>query len=189
MPEIGWCLQKSVSCFLTLPRFASLFIFTVMPQEEPLLFNNPKPIAPTAAKQEQPPALQSGWQAEKQYYTIGEVAQLFGLRASNIRFWTTEFKLKVRTNRKGDRLYTGKHIQTLRAIYYLVKEKGYTLSGAKAKLQETKNQLPATAAKAQAPVTATGITEGARPIIYSLELQQSLLQLRNRLIQLRNQLH
>lgn len=169
-----------------------------MSQRTPTLFEtNTKPEAsPHAASPEMeaqlPPALCPGWQAEKQYYTIGEVAALMGLRASNVRFWTTEFKLKVRTNRKGDRLYTAAHIQTLRAIYYLVKEKGFTLSGAKAKLRELGNAEAAPTAKKpeatgkQEP--APSVTEQARPIIYTLELQQSLLQLRNRLMQLRNQL-
>lgn len=166
-----------------------------MPKDNPSLFHGSQPpptpdALPEAAPNQLPPALQAGWQAEKQYYTIGEVAQLFDLRASNIRFWTTEFKLRIRTNRKGDRLYTGAQIQTIRAIYYLVKEKGYTLSGAKAKLREMKQAaLPAgqqgtTDKNTEMPT----VSEQARPIIYTLELQQSLLQLRNRLIQLRNQL-
>jgi len=129
-----------------------------------------------------PPVLQAGWQPEKQYYSIGEVARLFDLRASNIRFWTTEFKLKVRTNRKGDRLYTAAHIQTLRAIYFLVKEKGYTLGGAKAKLQETKAATDQVAGLPEEE----GVPAQARPIIYTLELQQQLLSLRNRLVALRN---
>lgn len=152
---------------------------------------NERVTAETAAAQ--PPALQPGWQAEKQYYTIGEVATLMGLRASNIRFWTIEFKLKVRTNRKGDRLYTPAQIQTLRAIHHLLKEKGFTLSGAKAKLKEVGgvSVLPQAVIQekgSEPPRQNKSVTEQARPIIYSLELQQSLLQLRNRLVQMRNQL-
>jgi len=75
------------------------------------------------------------WKAEKQYYSIGEVASLFNVNTSHVRFWTKEFDLKVRTTRKGDRLYTPEQISQLHNIYTLVKERGFTLAGAKAKLK------------------------------------------------------
>lgn len=75
------------------------------------------------------------WKADKQYYTIGEVAALFKVNTSHIRFWTKEFDLKVRTTRKGDRLYTPDLIHQLHTIYNLVKERGFTLAGAKAKMK------------------------------------------------------
>jgi hypothetical protein len=78
------------------------------------------------------------WNAEKQYYSIGEVAALFKVATSHIRFWTNEFKLKVRTTRKGDRLFSPENIKELRAIYDLVKDRGYTIAGAKAKLKSNK---------------------------------------------------
>src|SRR5690606_26784959 len=71
-----------------------------------------------------------GWQAEKQYYTIGEVSSLFRVNTSHIRFWTKEFRLKVRTTKKGDRLYKPEDIRELATIYHLVKERGFTLAGA-----------------------------------------------------------
>lgn len=107
----------------------------------------------------------AGWKATKQYYTIGEVAELFGVRTSNIRFWTKEFGLKVRTTKKGDRLYTPAHIGELRAIYHLVKERGFTISGAKAKLKES-----------------------TQVSVDTLDLKQSLLHLRNQLLLIRNKL-
>jgi len=81
-----------------------------------------------------------GWTPEKQYYTIGEVADLYKVNTSHIRFWTKEFNLKVRTTRKGDRLYSPEHVYELRTIYHLVKERGFTLAGAKAKLKEEKRK-------------------------------------------------
>lgn len=76
------------------------------------------------------------WQLDKNYYTIGEVAQLFGVNVSHIRFWTTNFKIKTRTTRKGDRLYTPEQIAELRLIHHLVKVKKHTLKGAKEALQQ-----------------------------------------------------
>lgn len=102
---------------------------------------------------------------DKQYYSIGEVAELFKVKTSHIRFWTTEFKLKVRTTRKGDRLYSNEAIKELRAIHHLVKERGFTLAGAKVKLKEQK----------QVEVEA-------------VDLKKSLTQLRNKLVAIKNQL-
>lgn len=75
---------------------------------------------------------------EKLYYSIGEVAEMFHVSKSLLRFWETEFTvLRPRKNQKGTRLFTKKDIETLKTIYHLVKEKGYTLEGAKKKLKES----------------------------------------------------
>lgn len=69
---------------------------------------------------------------EKQYYSIGEVAAQFDVAPSLIRFWETEFEqLKPKKNKKGNRQYTPKDIENLRTVYHLVKERGYTIQGAK----------------------------------------------------------
>ncbi|WP_406629726.1 MerR family transcriptional regulator [Ornithobacterium rhinotracheale] len=74
---------------------------------------------------------------EKLYYKISEVAEAFGVNASLLRFWEKEFDiLKPKKNRKGNRYFTPEDIQNLKIIYHLVKEKGYTLEGAKIALQE-----------------------------------------------------
>lgn len=75
------------------------------------------------------------FELDDRYYTIGEVAALFAVNVSHIRFWTTEFKLKVRTTRKGDRLYNPENIARLRLIHHLVKENKYTIKGAKEQLK------------------------------------------------------
>lgn len=105
------------------------------------------------------------WAGDKKYYTIGEVAGFFKVNTSHIRFWTNEFKLKVRTTRKGDRLYTPDQVRELRAIYHLVKERGFTLSGARTKLKE-QNKRDVT----------------------TVDLKTSLTELRGRLVKLRDQL-
>ena len=105
------------------------------------------------------------WSGDKQYYSIGEVATLFKVKTSHIRFWTNEFKLKVRTTRKGDRLYTPEQVRELRAIHHLVKGRGFTLTGAKAKLK----------------------TQNKRDV-ETIDLNQSLLLLRNKLVIIRNKL-
>lgn len=76
---------------------------------------------------------------EKLYYSIGEVARMFEVNTSLIRFWEKEFEIiKPRKNKKGNRLFTKKDIENLQLIYHLVKERGYTLQGAKDKLKENK---------------------------------------------------
>lgn len=75
---------------------------------------------------------------EKNYYSIGETAKMFKVRTSHIRFWTVQFGMKVRTTRKGDRLYTPENIEHLKVIHHLVKEQGFTIAGAKSKLKELK---------------------------------------------------
>jgi len=71
-------------------------------------------------------------ETQKRYYAIGEVAEQFGVATSLLRHWETEFPaLRPKKNKKGDRRYTQKDIETIRTIYRLVKEKGYTLQGAR----------------------------------------------------------
>jgi len=79
---------------------------------------------------------------EKVYYTIGEVAELFEVNTSLIRFWEKEFDiLKPQKNKKGNRLFTRQDLDNLRIIYHLVKERGYTLQGAKDKLRNNKEDV------------------------------------------------
>ena len=77
----------------------------------------------------------------KLYYSIGEVAEMFDVNTSLIRFWEKEFKvIKPKKNKKGNRLFTQKDIENIRRIYHLVKEKGFTLEGAKAELKTSKKE-------------------------------------------------
>ena len=79
---------------------------------------------------------------DKQYYRIGEVAKAFGVNASLIRFWEGEFDIiKPKKNKKGNRLFRQDDIKNLQMIYHLVKEKGFTLEGAKKKLKEKPQQV------------------------------------------------
>ncbi|UCE93113.1 MAG: MerR family transcriptional regulator [Flavobacteriaceae bacterium] len=79
---------------------------------------------------------------DKRYYKIGEVAKAFGVNTSLIRFWENEFDvLKPKKNKKGNRLFTPEDIQNLKMIYFLVKEKGFTLEGAKNKLKENPEEV------------------------------------------------
>jgi DNA-binding transcriptional MerR regulator len=76
---------------------------------------------------------------EKIFYSIGEVADLFGVNTSNIRFWENEFDiLKPHKNLKGNRMFTKDDIENLKIIYHLLKEKGMTIRGAQKKLKENK---------------------------------------------------
>ncbi len=76
---------------------------------------------------------------EKVFYSIGEVADLFGVNTSNIRFWENEFDiLKPHKNNKGNRMFTKEDIENLKIIYHLLKERGMTIKGAQKKLKENK---------------------------------------------------
>ncbi len=76
----------------------------------------------------------------KLYYSIGEVSKMFDGNTSLIRFWEKEFSiLKPKKNAKGNRLFTQKDVDNLHIIYNLVKERGFTLEGAKKKLKENKS--------------------------------------------------
>jgi DNA-binding transcriptional MerR regulator len=74
---------------------------------------------------------------EKRYYSIGELARAFNVNASLIRFWDKEFDvLKPKKNAKGNRMFTPDDVKNLQLIYHLVKERGFTLEGAKVHLKE-----------------------------------------------------
>jgi len=69
---------------------------------------------------------------EKLYYSISEVSKMFSVAPSLIRFWEGEFDtIKPKKSNNGNRQFTKSDIEQIRLIYHLVKEKGYTLSGAK----------------------------------------------------------
>jgi len=73
----------------------------------------------------------------KRYYSIGEVARAFNVNASLIRFWDKEFDiLKPKKNAKGNRMFTPEDVKNLQLIYHLVKERGFTLDGARTHLKE-----------------------------------------------------
>lgn len=111
------------------------------------------------------PVIEDVLNSDKQYYTIGEVAKMFKINTSHIRFWTNEFGLKVRTTRKGDRLYSPLLVQELKDIHDLVKGKGFTIAGAKAHLKNRK--------KAQT---------------HSTDIKDALQKVKDTLLQLRDQL-
>lgn len=78
----------------------------------------------------------------KLYYSIGEVAEMFDVSPSLVRYWESEFTyLKPQKNSKGDRRFTKQNIDQLNTIYHLVKEKGYTLDGAKREIKEKRKVL------------------------------------------------
>ena len=104
---------------------------------------------------------------EKLYYSIGEVAEQFNVAPSLIRFWESEFDLiKPKKNRKGNRQFTKEDIDNVRTIYHLVKEKGFTLQGAKEMLRNDNNSVKD-----------------------KVELIDSLKSVRRFLIELRDKLH
>ena len=78
---------------------------------------------------------------DKLYYSIGELAKAFDVNASLIRFWEKEFDiLKPKKNAKGNRKFTPEDVKNLQLIFHLVKERGFTLEGAKIHLKENQKQ-------------------------------------------------
>jgi DNA-binding transcriptional MerR regulator len=78
----------------------------------------------------------------KLYYSIGEVAKMFNVNTSLIRFWEKEFDIiQPKKNKKGNRQFTKEDVKNYQLIYYLVKERGYTLKGAKSKLKNNSEEI------------------------------------------------
>lgn len=78
----------------------------------------------------------------KLYYSMGEVSNLLNVKPSLIRFWEKEFdQINPKKNKKGNRLFTAKDVKTLQLIYHLVKERGFTLEGARQKLKGNREDL------------------------------------------------
>ncbi len=76
---------------------------------------------------------------EKLFWHIGEVAEMFDVNTSLIRFWEQEFTIiKPKKNNKGNRLFTKQDVANFHIIYHLVKEQGMTLKGAQKKLEENR---------------------------------------------------
>ena len=78
---------------------------------------------------------------KKLYYSIGDVSEMTGLKQYVLRYWETEFSiLNPKKNTKGNRKFTTKDIENLRHVYFLVKERGYTIDGAKTYIKEHKKK-------------------------------------------------
>lgn len=107
-------------------------------------------------------------QLTKLYYTIGEVADMFNVNTSLIRFWEKEFTIiQPKKNKKGNRLFTPKDILNFNKIYHLVKEQGFTLEGAKNALKNGNATIPASEVKEI--ITETSASIDKDEIIKSLE--------------------
>jgi DNA-binding transcriptional MerR regulator len=103
---------------------------------------------------------------EKLFYSIGEVAEMFKVNTSLIRFWEKEFDIiKPKKNKKGNRLFTKEDIENFHIIYHLVKERGMTLKGAKMKMIENKDDA-----------------------IHNLEIIQSLHDIRKMLLEIKDEM-
>lgn len=102
----------------------------------------------------------------KLYYSISEVADMFDVSKSLIRYWETEFPtLKPAKTSKGDRRFTKQNIEHIQEIFVLVKEKGFTLDGARQELKNNKK-----------------VIQEKNALIINLEtLKNNLISLKNRL--------
>ena len=106
---------------------------------------------------------------ERMYWSIGEVADTLEVNTSLLRYWEKEFgTLRPKRTNKGDRLYTKDDIEQLRKIQHLVKEKGFTLQGAKGQLRKRAEPEPA-----------------PQPVLPLDEVRSKLMHVRKRLVELR----
>ena len=111
---------------------------------------------------------------DKLYYTIGEVAKLFEVKASLIRYWENEFDvIQPKLNKKGNRLFTPQDIETYKIIFNLIRVQGLTLDGEKKYLKENK-----TAVKHEIKTAETQFSE----------IENKLKKIKKSLIELRDQL-
>lgn len=83
-----------------------------------------------------------GDELNKRFYRIGDVADILDIPACTLRFWEKEFTIiKPQRNAKNIRLYTPKDIETIRMIYFLVKEKGLKLDAAQAMIRRNRDGI------------------------------------------------
>jgi DNA-binding transcriptional MerR regulator len=68
---------------------------------------------------------------QKQYYTIGEVGQMFKVNTSLLRYWESEFGMQLRKNRKGDRYFTPNDVKFLQLVHDLIRRRMFTIEGAR----------------------------------------------------------
>lgn len=79
--------------------------------------------------------------AEKLFYSMGEVAEMFDVKPSLLRYWEEQFpSLKPHRNKKGNRLYSPQDVELLKTIFHLVKERGLTIEGAKKALRQERKE-------------------------------------------------
>lgn len=79
---------------------------------------------------------------EKLYYSMGEVTKAFNVNASLVRFWEKEFDIiQPKKNARGNRKFTQEDVKNLQTIYHLVKERGYTLEGARDYMKSHKEEI------------------------------------------------
>ena len=134
---------------------------------------------------------------EKMYYTIGEVAKMFKVNTSHIRFWSKHFDaIKPSTNKKGNRMYTPEDIEIIGRIYHLVKEKGFTLKGAQVEMQQMKKKMRiegkaiAGGLKEDGPTLFEDDTTGTKEaLIKNAALKKSLLKIKESLAQIQRELN
>ena len=100
---------------------------------------------------------------QKRYYTISEVSVILGVNASLIRFWEKEFsQIKPKKGKKGNRLFTPSDLEVLTKIFSLVKQKGYTLEGARKALKNGSNE---TSSSADVVMKLTGIKQKLQQLL------------------------
>lgn len=136
---------------------------------------------------------------EKIFYSIGEVAKMFDVNTSHIRFWSKQFDvIKPATNKKGNRLFTMGDIENFRVIYHLVKEKGFTLKGAKVEMNGLKKKMKLATEPKMDVIESSESVIASEPeidiapvqndLVDKIALKNSLGKLRSSLLQLSNEI-
>ncbi|GHT32811.1 transcriptional regulator [Bacteroidia bacterium] len=78
---------------------------------------------------------------QKLYFSIGEVARMFGENESTLRYWEDEFETLTPKTVKGSRFYKQENIEQVRIIHYLLRKQKFKIAGAKIQLKNNKDQI------------------------------------------------
>jgi DNA-binding transcriptional MerR regulator len=101
----------------------------------------PAPNAATPAPASAAPTGRARRARRRTYYSIGEVCEMFDLKPHVLRYWETQFEqLHPSKNRAGVRVYQADEVETIALLRRLVHEEGYTIQGARRRIDELRDE-------------------------------------------------
>ncbi len=110
--------------------------------------------------------------ARREYYSIGEVCEIAGLKPHVLRYWETQFKeISPTKNRAGNRVYRAREIKLIELVKHLLYEEKYTIDGARRKLEKLREEgdLEESAGQALDRKALRRLQEGLRRLVETLE--------------------
>ena len=110
--------------------------------------------------------------ARREYFSIGEVCEMAGLKPHVLRYWETQFKeLSPSKNRAGNRVYRAREIKLIELVKHLLYEEKYTIDGARQKLEKLREEgeLEEVAGKALDRRALERLKEGIQELLDTLQ--------------------